>query len=162
RPDHARPHHRTHPPQQPQVVRAVTDELHYDDRTERALLGTVMGAPDQTRTEFQTLPAAAWYTPRARTLARGISPMLSDNPPPHPTTVAVAAQNRGLVTTRLTGDYIIDCFQNATHAVSMPLLVERVLNLSACRQLHDAALRTAQRVESSWTTGVDRLDTIEH
>ncbi|MFE3051583.1 AAA family ATPase [Nocardia sp. NPDC059239] len=134
----------------------------YDDSAERALLGAAMQAPEQMRTHLQAITPDSWHHTRSRTLAGVITAMMNNGDPIDPYAVLVAAQNRGLVPTRITPDYVFECAQVAVQPVSAGLLVDRILNLAACRKLWDVTTRTAQRVESSWTTGVDRLDTLDH
>ncbi|WP_157978651.1 MULTISPECIES: AAA family ATPase [Nocardia] len=134
----------------------------YDDAAERALLGAAMQAPEQMRTHLQAVDPDSWHHLRSRTLAGVITAMMSNGEPVNPTAVLVTAQTRGLVPGRVDPGYVFACLEVAAQPVSAGLLVDRILNLAACRKLYEVTTRTAQRVESSWTTGVDRLDTLEH
>ncbi|MGW5519028.1 AAA family ATPase [Nocardia africana] len=138
------------------------NEIRYDDHAECALLGAALMAPNETRTSFLAVGLEAWFTPRARTLAGVIAAMLNSGEIVDPSTVLLQAQNRGLVPTKVSPDFIFSCVQAAAQPATAELHAERILNLAACRRIYSATTHTAQRVESSWITGVDRLDTIEH
>ncbi|WP_280389494.1 replicative DNA helicase [Nocardia wallacei] len=139
-----------------------TEEIRYDEHTERALLGAVMAAPDRTRNTFQSIWADAWYSHQAATLAAVITDMLKNGQHIDPNTVLVQAQNQGLATKLGGGAYIFTCYQEAGTAEAAPLLAQRIRNLATCRDLHNIADRVMQRVQTSWTTGADPADTTEH
>jgi replicative DNA helicase len=137
-------------------------EIRYDETAETALLGIVMGAPDRTRETFLSIWPEAWYGTKTRTLATILTAMLKTGDHIDPNTVVVAAQNQGHATKLDNGAFILTCWQKAGAPESAPILAERIRNLATCRDLHNAADRVMQRVQSSWTTGADPADTTEH
>ncbi|MEU2106449.1 DnaB-like helicase C-terminal domain-containing protein [Nocardia sp. NPDC019255] len=141
----------------------MTDEQDtYDDTGERSLLGAVMLAPDNAASEFLSVGADAWFTPRARTLAAVISGMFKADEHISPESVLVSAQNSGLVPGKVDPRYLLECVQGAANPGSVPLIAKRIRDLADCRELHAVATRTAQRLASSWETGVDSADLEAH
>lgn len=134
----------------------------YDDGPERQVLGTMMMAPARVRDEFASIWPDAWYTQQARELAGLITVMLDAGLPVDPNTVIAEARNRNLEPNRVSGMYVIACFQAAAIPETVPLLAERIRNLAICRKLHDVGIHLAQRTNSSNTTGVDSADVGEH
>lgn len=137
-------------------------EIRYDETTEIALLGLALGAPERIRETFLSVWPEAWYSPRTRALATIITGMLKAGDHIDPNTVLVAAQNQGLAARLDNGAFVLTCYQAAGAPESAPLLAERIRNLATCRDLHAAADRVMQRVQTSWTTGADPADTAEH
>ncbi|MBF6358096.1 AAA family ATPase [Nocardia higoensis] len=139
------------------------NERHYDETAEMQLLGAVLTAPDEVQADFLSVPLDAWYTRRAQQLAGLLHAMLQSGEPVNPNTVLMTAMNRGLVANgMLSGDYIFTCTQGSALAPVAPLAAERIVHLHVLRKMWQASTTVAQRVESSWSTGIDRLDTFEH
>ncbi|WP_280331523.1 AAA family ATPase [Nocardia wallacei] len=134
----------------------------YDEHAERGLLGAVMANEAAVRAEFLTVAPDDWYTPRARTLAGVITQMMQAGEPVNTDSVYATAMNRKLVPTKLPPDFLFECIQAAVLPVSAALSAERIVHLAASRRLYLATSTTTQRLESSWTTGTDALETFEH
>lgn len=133
-------------------------ESPYDATAERALLGVTLMAPDRCREVFLSIRPDDWYLPASRHLAIVISEMLVADRVIDPNTVLVEAQSRGLVPARISPNLVLDIVAKAWSPESAPLLAQRIRDLSAARKLSETATRLAQRMESAWSTGMDRAD----
>ncbi|MEV4127047.1 AAA family ATPase [Nocardia sp. NPDC049707] len=134
------------------------DTIRYDFTAEQAVIGAVMLAPEQTAAHFLAIRPEDWYTPVFRDTAAIIRGLMADRKPIDPTTVLIEAQNRGLAGRKIPPLALIEAHQTAANPASVPVLAERIRNLSAARKLSDTGLRLAQRMDSAWTTGTDRAD----
>ncbi|MET9286474.1 replicative DNA helicase [Nocardia beijingensis] len=139
-----------------------SDPEPYDDSNERALLGAVMGAPDEVRGVFLAIGKDEWFTHRARTLAGVIAGMLDAGEHVDPQAVLVSAKNQGLVPGKVNPSYVLDCFQSAAVTASAPVIAERIRSLATCRRLNEIGTTLSQRTESAWTSGADKADVEEH
>lgn len=138
----------------------MTDEspVMYDITAERALLGAALMSPDRVRETFLAIRPDDWFHAAAQNLAAVISGMLTAGVSVAPDTVLVEAANRGLVPARVNPAFVLGCQENAALPESATFHAERIKSLAAMRQLNAAAHRLAQRTNSSWETGVDRVD----
>lgn len=130
----------------------------YDLTAERALLGTAMSAPDQIRDVFLAVQPDDWYHHTTRELAGVITGMMRAGRPIDANTTMVEAQNRGLVPGRIPLDFALRCYEAAALPESAAVHAQRIRELSAARKLSQIGLRIAQRMESAWSTGIDRMD----
>lgn len=133
-------------------------EQPYDVTAERGLLGVTMMAPEECRQTFLSVRAEDFHVPGARHIATVVRAMLIAGDPVDPNTVVVEAQRRGLVPGKVQGPWVLECQQYGYTPVSAPLLATRIKELSAARKLSEAAIRLQQRMESAWTTGVEKTD----
>ncbi|WP_280393200.1 AAA family ATPase [Nocardia wallacei] len=137
----------------------MTDEgTPYDITAERTLLGTVMDAPERCRQEFLSVQPDDWFHPTNRNIAVVIAGMLNAGLAVDPNTVLVEAENRGLVPAKIPPAMLIACYQAAGQPESATIHAQRIRDLSAARKLSEIGTRLAQRMESAWTSGVDRAD----
>ncbi|WP_068059170.1 AAA family ATPase [Nocardia xishanensis] len=136
----------------------MTENLTYDYTAEQAVIGAVMLAPEQTATHFLGIRPEDWYTPVFRDTAAVIRGLMADGKPIEPATVLVEAQNRGLVGRKIQPVALFEAQQAAAVPASVPVLAERIRNLSAARKLSETGIRLAQRMDSAWTSGADRAD----
>ncbi|WP_233152672.1 AAA family ATPase, partial [Mycobacterium sp. NS-7484] len=130
----------------------------YDETTEKALLGATLLAPDACRTAFLSVRTDDWFIPVYRRTAALIGEMLTAGQPVDPSSVLVLAQSRGLVPAKIPPPAVFDAVQAAWSPDSADMLAQRIRDLSAARKLSETGTRLAQRMESAWTTGVDRAD----
>ncbi|MBF6133493.1 AAA family ATPase [Nocardia otitidiscaviarum] len=136
----------------------MTEHAPYDPTAERALLGTVLLAPQRCRAEFLTVQPDDWFNPEARHIATVVAELLHADRPVDPNTVAVEAQNRGLIPSRVKLDTILTATAAAGLPESAAIHADRIRSLSAARKLSQVGMRLAQRMESAWTTGTDPAD----
>lgn len=130
----------------------------YDATAEKALIGVTLLSPDLCREQFLSVRPDDWFVPSSRHVAIVIAEMLTANRPIDPNTVLVEAQARGLVPARISPNAVLDMVQAAWAPESAPLLAQRIRDLSAARKLSEVGTRLAQRMETAWSTGVDRAD----
>lgn len=134
----------------------------YDMTAERALLGTAMSSPERIRETFLAIGPDDWFHHTTRNLAAVVAGMMTAGKPIDPETVLVEAANRGLVPAKVDPLFVLSCHAHAALPEAAAVHAERIKGLSATRQLNTAAGRLLQRTNSSWESGVDRLDLDAH
>jgi len=134
----------------------------YDLTAERALLGTAMSSPDRIRDTFLAIGPDDWFHHTSRNLAAVVAGMMTAGKPIDPETVLVEAANRGLVPVKVDPMFVLSCHAHAALPEAATVHAERIKGLAATRQLNTAAGRLLQRTNSSWESGVDRLDLDAH
>lgn len=129
----------------------------YDITAESAVLGAVMASPENCREVFLSLRSNDWYNRESREAAALITDLLVRDRPADPDSVLVEAMSRGLVPHKIRGEFLLMCSNSACLPASVPFFADRIRDLSAARRLWEVGTRAAQRMESAWKTGTDKV-----